>query len=68
MRIGEVAASCGCSVETIRYYEKIGLLPPPARLANEYRSYDAIHRKKRYCASKTNARAAYCMTARLSMS
>ena len=45
MRIGKLATSCGCPVETIRYYEKIGLLPPPARLANGYRSYDAVHGK-----------------------
>ena len=45
MRIGELASSCGCPVETIRYFEKIGLLPLPARLGNGYRSYDAKHRK-----------------------
>ena len=45
MRIGELAASCECPVETIRYYEKIGLLPEPLRLANGYRSYDDLHRK-----------------------
>jgi MerR family mercuric resistance operon transcriptional regulator len=45
MRIGELATSCHCPVETIRYYEKIGLLQPPVRLANGYRSYDEMHRK-----------------------
>jgi MerR family mercuric resistance operon transcriptional regulator len=45
MRIGELATSCECPVETIRYYEKIGLLPTPLRLANGYRSYDDAHRK-----------------------
>ncbi len=45
MRIGKLAASCECSVETIRYYEKIDLLPQPVRLANGYRSYDDSHRK-----------------------
>lgn len=45
MRIGELASTCGCPVETIRYYEKIGLLPAPARLANGYRSYKDEHRK-----------------------
>ena len=45
MRIGELATSCNCPVETIRYYEKIGLLPQPARLANGYRSYDDSQRK-----------------------
>ncbi|MBT8100567.1 MAG: MerR family DNA-binding transcriptional regulator [Gammaproteobacteria bacterium] len=45
MRIGELATACDCPVETIRYYEKIGLLPAAARLANGYRSYDDEHRK-----------------------
>jgi len=45
MRIGELASACDCPVETIRYYEKIGLLPAAARLANGYRSYDDEHRK-----------------------
>ncbi len=45
MRIGELAKSCECPVETIRYYEKIGLLPQPLRLANGYRSYDDLHCK-----------------------
>ena len=45
MRIGHLAQSCDCSRETIRYYEKIGLLPPAIRTANGYRSYDSSHRK-----------------------
>jgi len=45
MRIGELAKACKCPVETIRYYEKIGLLPKPLRAANGYRSYDDQHRK-----------------------
>jgi len=40
MKIGELAARSGCLVETIRYYERIGLLMPPERAANNYRSYD----------------------------
>ena len=39
MRIGEVASATGLDVETVRYYEKAGLLPPPRRRANGYRSY-----------------------------
>lgn len=39
MRIGELSQSVGVDVETIRYYEKAGLLPPPARAANGYRDY-----------------------------
>jgi Cd(II)/Pb(II)-responsive transcriptional regulator len=39
MRIGELAAATGVDVETIRYYERDGLLQPPARQANGYRAY-----------------------------
>ena len=39
MRIGELAESSGFSTKTIRYYEEIGLLPPPDREVNGYRSY-----------------------------
>ena len=45
MQIGKLATNCDCPVETIRYYEKIGLLPLPVRLANGYRSYDESHQK-----------------------
>lgn len=45
MRIGELARTCDCPVETIRYYERIGLLPQAVRLANGYRSYKDTHRK-----------------------
>ena len=36
--IGELSRRTGCNVETIRYYERIGLLPAPAR-RGRYRSY-----------------------------
>ena len=39
MRIAELAQTAQCSVETIRYYEKEGLLPKPARSLNNYRIY-----------------------------
>ncbi|MDO6386393.1 Cd(II)/Pb(II)-responsive transcriptional regulator [Uliginosibacterium sp. 31-12] len=42
-RIGELARATGIEVETIRYYEKTGLLPPPARQANGYRAYAVAH-------------------------
>lgn len=45
MLIGELADTCNCPVETIRYYEKIGLLPRPMRASNGYRVYDDQHRK-----------------------
>ena len=37
--IGELSRLTGCNIETIRYYERIGLLPKPAR-RGRYRSYD----------------------------
>lgn len=43
MRIGELAQATGVDVETIRYYEKAGLLPGPARSNNGYRHYAAEH-------------------------
>lgn len=39
MKIGEAATASGCHLETIRYYERIGLLPPPARTPSGYRAY-----------------------------
>ena len=39
MRIGALAKQTGCSVETIRYYEREGLLPPSARTEGNYRIY-----------------------------
>jgi Cu(I)-responsive transcriptional regulator len=43
MKIGELANATATNVETVRYYEKIGLLPPPARTASNYRSYGNEH-------------------------
>lgn len=43
MKIGELAAATRTKVETVRYYEKIGLLPPPARTSGNYRAYDNGH-------------------------
>lgn len=40
MRIGDLAAAASIPPETVRYYEKRGLLAPPARAANGYRVYD----------------------------
>ena len=40
MLIGELASRSGVSTKTIRYYEGIGLLPPPTRSASGYRDYD----------------------------
>jgi len=39
MRIGQLAAQTAVSVQTIRYYERRGLLKRPRRLASGYRDY-----------------------------
>jgi DNA-binding transcriptional MerR regulator len=39
MRIGEAAARSGVSRDTLRYYERKGLLPQPPRTLNGYRDY-----------------------------
>lgn len=40
MRIGTVADRAGVGTKTVRYYESIGLLEPPARTESGYREYD----------------------------
>ncbi|GIX11806.1 helix-turn-helix domain-containing protein [Elioraea sp.] len=39
----ELARRTGCNLETIRYYEKIGMMPDPPRTASGYRVYDEGH-------------------------
>lgn len=46
MTIGALSAATGCKVETIRYYEKISLLPVPPRTAGGFRLYDAEHQRR----------------------
>jgi DNA-binding transcriptional MerR regulator len=43
MNIGELVRASDTKVETIRYYERIGLLPPPPRTAGNYRNYSVAH-------------------------
>ena len=44
LAIGDLARATGTKVETIRYYERIGLLPaPPRTRTGNYRSYTADH-------------------------
>lgn len=45
-RIGQLASETGCRIETIRYYERIGVLPPAARASNNYRIYNGSHRRR----------------------
>ena len=46
MRIGELAAAAAVNVQTLRYYERLGLLPQPARRTSGYRAYatDSVRR------------------------
>ncbi|MFN2567464.1 MAG: heavy metal-responsive transcriptional regulator [Gemmatimonadaceae bacterium] len=41
MRIGEVAQRADVNVQTLRYYERCGLLPAPTRRPSGYREYSA---------------------------
>lgn len=41
MKVADLAAAVGIGPDTVRYYEKAGLLPAPARTASGYRSYGA---------------------------
>ncbi len=43
LSIGKVGEATATKVETIRYYERIGLLPKPARTGGNYRSYASEH-------------------------
>jgi Cd(II)/Pb(II)-responsive transcriptional regulator len=43
MKIGDLAQETQCPVETIRYYEREGLLPAPARSGGNYRLYGPNH-------------------------
>ena len=43
LSIGDLARTTGTKVVTIRYYEKIGLLPVPPRTSGNYRAYNTGH-------------------------
>lgn len=44
--IGALSKETGCHIETIRYYEKIGLLSPPGRSSGGHRLYNEQHRSR----------------------
>jgi len=46
LTIGGLARATGTRVETVRWYEKVGLLPAPARTAGNYRTYGPEHLKR----------------------
>ena len=41
MKIGEIARQAGVTVDTVRFYERVGVLPEPARRPSGYREYEA---------------------------
>lgn len=53
MKIGDLATASGTAVDTIRYYEREGLLPAPGRTQGGFRVYEAPHLERlqfiRYC-------------------
>lgn len=53
MKIGELASLTETDIDTIRYYEKVGVMPLPTRQANGYRVYGETHVTRlnfvRYC-------------------
>jgi MerR family mercuric resistance operon transcriptional regulator len=44
--VGDLATTCGCKVETVRYYEKTGLMPNPPRTMGGHRLYSLDHLKR----------------------
>lgn len=42
LTIGKVSAQTGCNIETIRYYEKEGLMPAPDRTPGGHRQYSDV--------------------------
>ena len=55
MKIGELSTASATHIETIRYYEREGLLPAPARTTGNLRAYETPHLERlqfiRYCRS-----------------
>jgi MerR family transcriptional regulator, mercuric resistance operon regulatory protein len=46
MRRAELAQRSGCNIETVRFYEKRGFLPPPPRTAGGHRDYAPEHLRR----------------------
>lgn len=46
MPIGALSARTGCNIETIRYYERIGVIPKPPRTEGGHRLYTEEHLKR----------------------
>ncbi|VVS96006.1 helix-turn-helix domain-containing protein [Hoeflea sp. EC-HK425] len=43
IRRSDLSRMTGCNLETIRYYENIGVMPEPPRTSKNYRAYDERH-------------------------
>jgi len=43
MKIGQLSQQAQCKIDTVRYYEKIGLLGAPSRSPAGYRQYEELH-------------------------
>lgn len=48
LSMGELASRADCQVETVRYYEKEGLMPEPPRTGGGHRQYSHTHLKRLY--------------------
>lgn len=46
LSIGDLSRHTGCTAQTIRHYERIGVMPPPRRTAGNQRRYTARHRDR----------------------
>jgi DNA-binding transcriptional MerR regulator len=46
LTIGAISKATGINIETIRYYERIGLLPAPPRTRSNYRAYTPTEQKR----------------------
>ena len=46
LTIGNLSKQSGVNIETIRYYEKIGVMPAPGRSAGGFRIYEPDHLKR----------------------
>ena len=46
LTIGRLAEETGVNLETVRYYERIGLMPRPDRTAGGHRSYSKAHARR----------------------
>ncbi len=46
LTIGALSRRTGCNIETIRFYERIGVLPAPPRTSGGHRIYDRDHLKR----------------------